>query len=68
MKRTDTCLFCQSRSCYERVVAEDGSHIYDEVACNDHVVDLHEHAGIVAPAVLKYFISSTAKQKRGVEW
>lgn len=64
-KKTDECLCCRSRSCYERVVDTDGGKTYDEVACRKHVNDLHKHSDTVAPGVLKHFISSTGKQKRG---
>lgn len=61
--RKDECLFCKSRSCYDRVVAVDGS--YDEIACLDHIRKLNKHSDAAAPDVLKHFISSSAKQKRG---
>lgn len=68
MKRTDTCLFCQRRACYERVVSADGGKAYDEIACDSHRADLHKHSDRTAPGVRKHFISSTGKQKRGVAW
>lgn len=63
-KLKNECLFCRSRFCYERVVSEDMK--YDEVACMKHVKDLHKHSDIVAPKIMKVFISSTGIQKRGV--
>jgi len=65
MKRKDECLCCTSRRCYERVVDVSGK-TYDEVACLNHVKDLHMHSDVTAPGVEKHFISSTGKQKRGV--
>ncbi len=65
-KLKNECLFCGSRFCYERVVSEDMK--YDEVACMKHVKDLHKHSDIVAPKIMKSFISSTAIQKRGVSF
>ena len=67
MKRTDECLRCSKRACYERVVAVDGQ-TYDEVSCIDHVKDLHKHSDAAAEGVEKHFISSTGKQKRGVQF
>jgi len=65
-KRKDECLFCTSRSCYERVVSsQDKAQLYDEVACNKHIKDLHKHSDEIAPKIIKYFNSSTGKQKRG---
>lgn len=67
MKRIDECLCCTSRRCFERVV-DVSVKIYDEVACLDHVKDLHRHSDMNAPGVEKHFISSTGKQKRGVQF
>lgn len=65
-KRKDECLFCTSRSCYERVVSsEDIGQLYDEIACPNHVKELYKHSDEKAPDVMKYFNSSTGKQKRG---
>lgn len=64
-KRKDECLFCSSRRCYERVVSTDGGWTYDEIACSAHVKEVHHHSDDTAPAVMKHFISSTGKQKRG---
>ena len=65
-KRKDECLFCTSRSCYERVVsAEDDGKIYDEIACIKHVKGLHKHSDEKAPGVKKNFISCTGRLKRG---
>lgn len=65
-KRTDECLFCKKRSCYERVVSsKDEGETYDEIACEDHIDDLYKHSDEHAPGVMKYFISSTGKFKRG---
>jgi hypothetical protein len=64
MKLKNECLFCRSRFCYERVVSENMK--YDEVACIKHVKDLHKHSDIVAPKIVKYFLSSTAMQNRGL--
>ena len=63
-KLKNECLFCGSRFCYERVVS--GDMKYDEVACMKHVKDLHKHSDIVAPKIMKQFISSTGIQKRGM--
>ena len=62
-KLKNECLFCGSRFCYERVVSLDLT--YDEVSCMKHIKDLHKHSDIVAPKVMKQFISSTGIQKRG---
>lgn len=62
-KRKDVCIVCISQKCYERVVSQDKS--YDEIACIKHVGDLHKHSDETAPGVIKNFISSTEKQKRG---
>lgn len=65
-KRKDECLFCKSRSCYERVVSfEDKGQTYDEIACRNHVKELHKHSDEKLPKVMKIFSSSTGKQKRG---
>ena len=63
-KLKNECLFCKSRFCYERVVSLDLQ--YDEVACMKHVKDLHKHSDIVAPKIMKQFISGTGIQKRGM--
>jgi hypothetical protein len=62
-KLKNQCLFCGSRFCYERVVSLDFT--YDEVSCMKHIKDLHKHSDIVAPKIMKQFISSTGIQKRG---
>lgn len=64
-KRKDECLFCGSRSCYDRIVSADDGKTYDEIACREHSLDLYKHYRETAPLVLKYFISSTGKLKRG---
>jgi ribosomal protein S18 len=65
-KRKDECLFCTSRSCYERVVSsEDGGQIYDEIACPRHQNELYKHSDEKAPKIMKHFISSTGKLRRG---
>ena len=63
-KLKNECLFCGSRFCYERVVSEDMK--YDEIACMKHVKDWHKHSDVVAPKIMKSFITSTFIQKRGV--
>ena len=61
-------MFCSSRSCYERVVSsEDNGQTYDEIACYKHAKELHRHSDKKAPGVMKFFISSTGKQRRGEE-
>ncbi len=62
VKRKDECLFCKKRSCYERVVSVDGGWQYDEVACENHVLDLRKHSDKVN--CRKHFISSACPQKR----
>lgn len=65
-KRKDECLFCTSRSCFERVVSSgDNGQLYDEIACTRHVSELHRHSDKKAPGVKKNFISSIGRQKRG---
>jgi hypothetical protein len=64
-KRKDACLFCKSRSCYERVVSSDNGQTYDEIACPEHVKDMYKHSDRKAPKVMKHFISSTGRQRRG---
>lgn len=64
MKRVDECLFCKKRSCYERVVSTDGGKTYDEVACRDHIRDLHKDSDAKAPGIMKHFITSTHKLRR----
>ena len=65
-KRKDECLFCSSRSCHERVVSSrDNGKTYDEIACRNHVKELYKHSDEVAPKVMKYFITSTSRLKRG---
>ena len=64
-KRKDECLFCTSRSCYERVVSSDNGQTYDEISCQDHIKDLHKHSDDAAPGVMKHFISSTGRMQRG---
>ena len=68
MKRKDQCLFCKRRKCYERVVSIDGGKTYDEIACPDHVEQLHKHSDKHAPNIIKHFISSTAPHARGEYW
>lgn len=63
-KRPDQCLFCTSRRCQERVVAKDGS--YDEIACGQHIKDLHKHSDAVIPGKMRVFMSGTAYYRRGV--
>ena len=67
MKRKDECLCCTSRRCYERVVDVSGKR-YDEVACLSHIKELHKHSDTTATGVEKHFISSTGRQKRGVQF
>ncbi len=64
--RKDECIVCFSRKCYERVVSQDKS--YDEISCIHHIKELYEHSDKTAPGVMKRFISSTGKQKRGVDF
>lgn len=68
-KRRDECLCCSSRTCYERVVSTDvmidTCLPYDEVACRLHIKDLHRDSDEKAPRIMKQFISSTGRQKRG---
>jgi hypothetical protein len=65
-RRVDQCLFCNRRACYDRVVSSrDNGAAYDEVACLDHIKELHNHSDQLH-GVMKHFISSTGKQKRGV--
>ncbi len=52
---------------YSSEVAVDGDS-YDEIACEDHVQFLHRDSDLKAPGIKKYFISSTVKEKRGVEF
>ena len=64
--RKDQCFKCNSRGCYCRVVSsEDDGLSFDEVACINHVEELYRHSDEVLPDVMKYFISSTGKLKRG---
>jgi len=64
--RKNQCLFCTSRKCGTRIVStEDNGKTYDEVACDRHSADLHKHSDIVAPKVMKLFMSSTGVLKRG---
>lgn len=64
-KRIDECLFCTSRSCYERIVSsEDVGQAYDEIACLRHIEKLRKHSDETAPNVMKIFNSSTGKQNR----
>lgn len=68
-KCKDECLFCTSRSCFERIVSsDDNGKTYDEIACRNHIKELHKHSDETAPKVMKYFISSTSKLKRGKEF
>jgi hypothetical protein len=66
-KRKDECLFCNSRSCYERLFSfVDGGKTYDEIACRQHVEDLYKHAyGRKTSGVRICSMSSTGKHKRG---
>ncbi|WP_312093408.1 hypothetical protein [Aminipila sp.] len=64
--RKDQCFFCHSRACYDRIVSSvDNGKTYDEVACRRHITDLEKHSDEKAPKVMKLFVSSTGKQKRG---
>jgi hypothetical protein len=65
--RKDQCLFCGSRSCYERVVRIE-EPFYDEIACPKHVDDLHKHVGEKLGneiGVGRHYITSTGGLKRG---
>ena len=64
-KRKDECLFCTSRKCYERVVtSNDNGKLYDEIACREHVKELHKNSDKVID-VIKIFASSTGSVRRG---
>ena len=64
--KKDQCLFCHSKACYSRIVSsEDNGATYDEIACRKHALDLDKHSDDKAPKVMKLFISSTGKLKRG---
>lgn len=65
-KRKDECLFCKSRKCGERVVSvDDKGKTYDEISCEKHADDMNKDSDIKAPKVMKLFISSTGRLKRG---
>ena len=66
MKRKDECIFCKSRMCYERVVSFDKT--YDEISCFNHIKELHKDSDIKALGIMKHFISSTGKIKRGIKY
>lgn len=65
-KRVDECLFCRSRSCYTKICTDD--FIFDEVACNNHILDLEKHSDKVLGkdnGVMRSHVTSTARLKRG---
>lgn len=64
-KRKNECLFCTSRNCYDRVVSIDNGKTYDEIACRRHVLELDKHSDVKAPGIIKHFIESTGRQRRG---
>jgi hypothetical protein len=68
-KRSDACLFCSRRNCFNRIVSsKDNGKTYDEVACWKHISDVEKHSDQTAPGIMKFFISSTGKQKRGADY
>jgi hypothetical protein len=63
MKRKDECLFCSRRKCYARVFSLEPGRKYDEIACIEHIQELHTHSDKAVPGVLRRFISGS-KQTR----
>ncbi len=65
--RKDQCKFCESRSCYTRIVRTE-EPVYDEVACGKHITNLEKHSDFVLGTnngIIRTHISSFGKQKRG---
>jgi len=64
-KRSDECLFCKSRSCYEHVYSsDDHGKKYNEIACLSHIKELHKHSDNQCSGVIKQFVSSCSKVNR----
>jgi len=66
-KRKDECLFCNSRSCYTRILRKD-EPVYDEIACSKHISELEKHSDKalgIKNGIMRNYISSTGKMKRG---
>ncbi len=67
--RKDQCKFCNSRSCYTRIVRFE-EPFYDEVACSKHISDLEKHSDKtlgIKNGIIRTHISSCGKLKRGEE-
>ena len=66
-KRKDECLFCTSRSCSTKIIAEN----YQEIACSKHISDLEKHSDKVlgtGNGIKRIHLSSTGKLCRGENW
>ncbi len=67
VKRSDTCLFCNRRRCYLRIVRTEAPK-YDEIACPLHVLDLEKHSNEVLGVrngVFRHHISGNLSMCRG---
>jgi hypothetical protein len=63
-KRSDTCIFCHRRRCHFHIYTQDW--VYDEVACEEHTLDLEKHADkVLGKKALRIHVTSTRKLKRG---
>jgi len=68
MKAINECLFCTSRTCRASVFSLDKEYPYDEIACINHIKELHAHSDQAVPGVLRRFISgSIQKRARYIE-
>jgi hypothetical protein len=66
-KRKDECLFCSSRTCSTRIYRRDVP-IYDELACDKHILDLEKHSDEVLGShngIMRNHVQGSGKYKRG---
>lgn len=61
--RKDKCLFCNSKNCLIRIVANNGK--YDEIACGNHKELLKQHASNQSKDKEFVVKETTGPQKRG---
>jgi hypothetical protein len=65
-RRRDQCLFCTSRRCHTRIVADSRTLGFDEVACNRHVRELEQHADATLPkGAIRWHLTGNRPYWRG---
>ena len=60
--RSDQCFKCKSRKCYHKIATESGD--FNELACQDHFLDLEKHADAVLGSKTRIHISGTTRKSR----